>query len=69
MYICGDCFKEHQLKSGFGIPNTSSCELCGHLKDDWKDVWVSWESELTRPVGEPNPRQLILEQLEVRKSQ
>jgi hypothetical protein len=67
MYICEDCFKEHQLESGSGLPHFSPCELCGPLKEDWKDVWVDWEAELTRPLGRPHPKQFILGQLEARK--
>ena len=69
MYICADCFEEHQLKSGFGISSMSPCELCGPLKGNLERVFVNWEAELIRPIGVEDPKQFILDQLEKRKNQ
>ena len=70
MYVCGDCFKEHQLKVGkFNMSCIASCELCGPLKDDWSRKFVSWEGELSRSFTEPDQKQFMLDQLEARKEQ
>ena len=65
MYVCSDCFNEHPgLVEGSGIRG-GDCELCGGLKGQWgrpADVYVK---NLSRPIGEDNPKRYILDQLDV----
>lgn len=52
MYICAQCFTDTDAMSARLMSIVGACEVCGELRGDWGNKFVSWTSELDRDVGQ-----------------
>ncbi len=64
MYVCLDCQEKHALRESMGATNRAQCEICGNLRDDWREKDVIFTQNVDRPIMVTNAKQFILDELE-----